>query len=100
MTAEEYLQDSLKISHFYNDRYDMMCCFSDDVQLAIQEYAKLKCQELLKIVVDKAKVKNTLYYSGRDNIDIAFDFYSELDGRFEVDKDSILNSVNLDDFIN
>jgi hypothetical protein len=34
-TAEEFLQDSFTISHFYNDKYNRMSCFSDDVQEAM-----------------------------------------------------------------
>lgn len=85
MTAEDCLQESLKISHFYNDKYERMCCFSDDVQVAMQEYAKLKCQELLEIVVDKAKTKKN------GNSGSWFDA--------SIDKDSILNCVDLGSFI-
>jgi len=86
MTAEDMLQDSLKISHFYNDKYDRMCCFSDDVQLAMQEYAKLKCQELLEIVSEKAELD--------------WEKFSNYDSSScEIDKDSILNAVDLGEFI-
>lgn len=54
MGAKEFLQDSLKISHFYNDKYERMCCLSYDVQLAMQEYAELKCRRLLEILAEKA----------------------------------------------
>jgi hypothetical protein len=40
-TAEEFLQDSFTISHFYNDKYEKVCCFSDDVQKAMIEFAKM-----------------------------------------------------------
>ena len=60
MTAEDYLQDSLKISYYYDDNYDRMCCFSDDVQLAMKEYAKLKCKELLEIVAEE--IENNSWY--------------------------------------
>lgn len=80
-TAKEFLQDSLEISHFYNDKYDIMCCLSDDVQLAMQEYAINKCKELLEIVVRKASV-----YADEGG-------YSEF-----VDKESILNVVDLESF--
>lgn len=82
MTAEDFLQDSLTISHFYNDKYDKMCCFSSDVQKVMKEYTRLKCKELLKIVAEKAENGFTHSFG-----------YS-----FE-DKDSILNAVDLNEFI-
>ena len=47
-TAEEFLQDSFTISHFYNDKYNRMSCFSDDVQKAMIEFAKLHVEQALK----------------------------------------------------
>ena len=49
-TAEEFLQDSFTISHFYNDKYNRMSCFSDDVQKAMIEFAKLHVEAALKTV--------------------------------------------------
>lgn len=51
----------------------------------MKEYAKEKCQELLKIVAEKAEVKASKYL---------------FESSEEIDKDSILNAVNLDEFIN
>lgn len=48
MTAEEFLQDSLEISHFYNDKYETMCCYSDEVQKAMKEFAKYHAIEIIK----------------------------------------------------
>lgn len=58
-TAEEFLQDSFTISHFYNDKYNRMSCFSDDVQKAMIEFAKLHVEAALKVASEKAKVKIT-----------------------------------------
>ena len=45
---------------------------------AMKEYAKMKCKELLEIVAEKAQVT---YYG------------------YAVSRDSIINAVNLDEFI-
>ena len=58
-----------------------------NIKKAMQEYAKQKCQELLLLVAEKAKIKeNRSMSNGYD--------YTE---RY-VDKDSILNAVDLDSF--
>jgi hypothetical protein len=88
MTAENFLQEHLEVSHFYNDKYDKMCCLSEDIQKAMKEYATLKCKELLEIVAEKAKIVKTVVQAG--------EYYDE---SFSVNKDSILNAVNLKEFI-
>lgn len=80
MTADDFLQDSLKISHFYIDECKEMGCFSRDVQKAMVEFAELKCKELLEIVAEKATV---------------FEYWND----WYVDKDSILKAVDLKEFI-
>ena len=65
----------------------------------MNDYAKEKCQELLLLVADKAEVEQTVYFSGKDNTLIEKVFYTESDGHFKVNTDSILNAVNLDEFI-
>lgn len=86
MTAEDFLQEHLEISHFYLDKYEQTCCFSADVQKAMREFAELKCKELLEIVAEKAKTRKEYY-----------DPFIE--PSIIVDKDSILNAVNLKEFI-
>lgn len=56
-----------------------------DIVKSMQEYAKTKCQELLEIVAEKAKTKKT------SNSGSWYDA--------SVDKDSIINAVNLNEFI-
>ena len=75
MTAEQY--------RIENANYDLS--EGDCAEKLMQEYAKLKCQELLEIVAEKAEVKE----------------YFELnyEWTYTVDKDSILNAVDLDSFI-
>jgi hypothetical protein len=38
MTAEEFLQNHLQISHFYDDKTNQMVCYSDEVQQAMIEF--------------------------------------------------------------
>ena len=47
-TAEDFLQDHLEISHFYDDKTENMVCYSDDVQKAMIEFAKLHVEQALK----------------------------------------------------
>jgi len=56
-----------------------------DIVKSMQEYAKIKCQELLEIVAEKANIK-TENSGGINEILV-------------VDKDSILNAVDLETFI-
>lgn len=96
MTAEEFLQDSLEISHFYHDKYERMCCLSDDVQKAMIGFSKTKCKELLEIVAEKAKIvdeDNDVYEQPH-----VFICHGE-EYKTWVDKNSILNAVDLDVFI-
>jgi len=92
MTAEDFLQEHLEISCFYSDVYEETVCFSKDVQKAMKEYARLKCKELLEIVAKKAKTKTV--YEANDQPSSSFGDYE-----YEVvDKDSILNAVDLEEF--
>lgn len=53
----------------------------EDILDTMRDYAKSKCQELLEIVAEKAEVSFNRF------------------GEEYVDKDSILNAVDLDSFI-
>jgi hypothetical protein len=83
MKAEEILkewliqtdQTNLKEGHYFV------------IQEAMKEFAELKCRELLEIVAEKAKTK---HYSTNTSIDFS---------KLVVDKDSILNAVDLKEFI-
>jgi hypothetical protein len=55
---------------------------------AMVGYAQLKCKELLEIVAEKAEIVKTVVQAG--------EYYDE---SFSVNKDSILNAVNLKEFI-
>ena len=62
----------------------------------MKEYAKMKCKELLEVVAKKAKIRD----EDGDVYEQPKGFYcnGELYETW-VDKDSILNAVNLDEFI-
>ena len=47
-TAEDFLQDHLEISHFYDDKTQNMVCYSDDVQKAMIEFARIHVKAALK----------------------------------------------------
>ena len=100
MTAEDFLQEHLEISHFFSDAYEETVCFSKDVQKAMKEYTKLKCQELLLLVAEKATIRHT-FTSAIDGKTIhSYDkIFSTENSMFTIDKDSILNAVDLETFI-
>ncbi len=89
MTAEEILEEwlsqtdqtNLKEGHYFV------------IKEAMKEFAELKCKELLEIVVQKAETKTI--YESNDQPSSSFGDY-EYD---VVDKDSILNAVDLKEFI-
>ena len=57
MTAYDFLQGSFTISHFYNDKYNEMVCFSKDVEKAMIEFTKYHVEAALKQASEQAKVK-------------------------------------------
>lgn len=54
LIAEEFLQDHLQISHFYDDKTENMVCYSSDVQQAMIEFAKLHVEAALKAAFEDA----------------------------------------------
>ena len=65
-----------------------------NIKKAMQEYAKQKCQELLLLVAEKARI------IGEDGNKQPYTFYCNGEEyEVSVDKDSILNAVDLDSFI-
>jgi hypothetical protein len=75
------------------------------IEKAMKEYTELKCKELLEIVAEKAKIKTekkSQYGKYRKwqkvKDDEEFDLF-DYEMRNSVDKDSILNSVDLKEFI-
>ena len=66
MTAEDYALENMQGTDL------------QEIEMALQGFAKMKCKELLEIVAEKAKIK---------------------DFGYAVSRDSIINAVNLDEFI-
>jgi len=72
------------------------------IEQAMKEYAKLKCQELLEIVVDNAMIETNNDCYGKKVVKSTS--FTEREQGFSsttfisVDKDSIFNSVDLDSF--
>jgi hypothetical protein len=88
MKAEKFLQDSFTISHFYSDKYNKMMCFSDDVQKAMVEFAKIKVEEALNAAAKNAKTKKKeIPYTGAR---AGGSYFVDV-----VDTDSILNAYPL-----
>ena len=73
-----------------------LCDVELEFEEAMKEYAKMKCKELLEIVAEKAKIRD----EDGDVYEQPKGFYcnGELYETW-VDKDSILNAVNLNEFI-
>ena len=61
-TAEDFLQDHLEISHFYDDKTQNMVCFSDDVQKAMIEFAKMHVEAALKAASELEETDGTEGY--------------------------------------
>ena len=61
-TAEDFLQDHLEISHFYDDKTENMVCYSDDVQKAMIEFAKLHVEAALKSASELEETDGTEGY--------------------------------------
>ena len=78
------------------EKYSSKSLCDAELEEAMKEYAKMKCKELLEIVAEKAKIKD----EDGDVYEQPKGFYcnGELYETW-VDKDSILNAVNLDEFI-
>ena len=96
MTAKEILKQNQEQA-FYNQNSDYRI-------KSMQEYARLKCQELLLIVAEKAELG--IKTEGLEKIVMkTYKTYSQ-GGHGEpswctkiyIDKDSILNAVDLDSF--
>ena len=82
MTAEELLEEDY--FHLILDLKGTEVSVGE-IQDAMREFARIKCQELLEIVVEKAKTKKE-DFGGMQYYDV-------------IDKDSILKAVDLSKFI-
>lgn len=78
MTAEEYAMENMHGADL------------NEIESALIEFAKLKCQELLEVVAENVQLKQEIEYI---HSSVGYGTVSV------VDKDSIFNAVNLDEFI-
>ncbi len=64
---------------------------------ALNSFAKIKCQELLLLVAEKAKIKKIFCspINGKETIELVLTCGAE-NTLFNIDKDSILNAVDLE----
>jgi hypothetical protein len=95
MTAEELFG-----KHFNGLYYDDIT--SEMIEDYAKEFAKVKCEELLEIVAEKVELMET-YYNWTSNTYVTKrleekEFRNGNDVMF-IDKDSIFNAVDLDEFI-
>ena len=78
MTIEEFYKDNNVLVSMHIDVVDT----PSHTMAMMREYAKLKCQELLEIVSEKAEITKSVNF-----------------GWEKVDKESILSAVDLNKFI-
>jgi hypothetical protein len=83
ITAEEFLQYHLEISYFYDDKTQKVVCYSDEVEQAMVEFAKLHVKAAL----------NTIYEKGLSDI-TTWDGNSE--GSEYLDFDKLIAAYPLD----
>ncbi len=84
MTAEEYTLEN------------MQGCDMQEIESDLIRFARIKCKELLKIVAEKAMIID----EDNDVYEQPHIFYCNGEKyKTWVDKDSILNAVDLDSFI-
>ena len=92
MTAHEFLDKE----YFYLilDSRDTNI-YSEDIGKAMADFARYRCQELLEIVAEKAKVKNE---DGKVYQQPHIFYCNGEEHKIFVDRDSILNAVDLETF--
>ena len=83
MTVKEFFHNHLNGI----DKLDIIC------KELMVEYARMKCQELLLLVAEKARIIED------GDVDNPYEeYFLDLGGSLRVDKDSILNVIDLEKF--
>jgi hypothetical protein len=80
----------------FREKYYPEGCRDWMFEEALAEFAELKCKELLEIVAEKAKIKARYSLKQDDGFPTLVNLVDE---EPNIDKDSILNAVNLKEFI-
>jgi hypothetical protein len=101
MTAEEFLQYHLEISYFYDDKTEKVVCYSDEVEQAMVEFAKLHVTEALKAANEKVILNSVEYAKYRGTIIKTENLGQEVSTEnpqvyIQADSNSILTAYPLD----
>ena len=84
MRTEDFIKTHMfKMDENHKNAGDYICINQGALEEALNSFTKLKCQELLLLVAEKARI----------------DFRNNKANDFGIDVDSILNAVDLDSFI-
>jgi hypothetical protein len=90
MKAEEFLNQHLTISHFYDDITDQMVVPSSQLEQAMVDFAKIHVKQALKEASEKV-----IMYDANDIDDPELDESGMAYEYYIVDKESILNAYPL-----
>lgn len=95
MTAEQYLLNNrVEVFGEYGDTSQM-----EEFAKAMQEYTRIKCQELLEIVAEKVNIRHTFTSAIDGKTTHSYDkIFSTENSMFTIDKDSLVNVVDLEKF--
>ena len=100
MTIEEFINTLM--FKYDNTKTEYIVINQWCLEEALKTFAELKCKELLQIAVEKAKVKieKSTPYKKYESVKTEenFNMY-EYKTKVSVDKNSILNAVDLKEFI-
>jgi hypothetical protein len=103
---KEELTKPLYKNSFDGDSYHSYILFEnmdkilEEQTIISKKYAELKCKELLEIVAEKAEIQNEYYstLTGQTKENVGQEFWTDWE-KLSINKDSILNAVDLKEFI-
>lgn len=100
MTVKEIISNKEESGFSSGYSMDLYYHTGEDIEEMLQEYAKLKCKELLLLVAKKALIRE-IYVSPVNGVEtsrLSYAFGGE-NTDYSIDKDSIINAVDLETFI-
>ena len=99
MTAREILEKQDCSGYCQGEVFGDFYYEENEIILAMQEYAKERCKELLERVAEKTNMRHT-FTSAIDGKTTHFNdkLFVVENSMFTIDKDSILNVVDLEKF--
>ena len=94
MRTEDFIKTHMfKMDENHKNVGDYICINQGALEEALNSFAKLKCQELLLLVAEKVRIIED------GDVDNPYEeYFLDLGGYLRVDKDSILNAVDLETF--